>query len=453
MPLIDAVAQRLDRLYLAVFEDWAEAEVTAGGGAGAIERIVQVATEHPLRERLRILQMKALCQAGRRSEALAVYDELRQSLAHELGLSPGLAVITFYQSLLRDQEPGTALPAAWERPPVRPSLLPWDLPTFTGRTEPARQLADALVLAGNRLAVVTGPLGVGKTALAVHVAHQLADAFPDGRFFIRLRGEDGGLRRPEDVMSQLVWAVTPWSSGHESAPSGPRAWQHWLARHRGLVILDDAHREQEVRSLLPEVGDSAVIVTARSRLAGLEAAYRLRLTSFPPAEALEYLATMIGPERVAADRLAAERIVEAAGSLPIGLRFVAERLALLHHVPLAAYAARLSGTAALLDELTAGDTAIRSRLDEAIAELPEPARRALVSLGLLPAPVFTFSQAAAVLGAEEAAGGPVLERLLEYLLEASVITVAGVRTETQTVLYEIPVLVYAYAREIATSRP
>jgi len=84
---------------------------------------------------------------------------------------------------------------------------------------------------------------------------------------------------------------------------------------------------------------------------------------------------------------------------------------------------------------------------------PEPARRALVSLGLLPAPVFTFSQAAAVLGAEEAAGGPVLERLLEYLLEASVITVAGVRTETQTVLYEIPVLVYAYAREIATSRP
>lgn len=138
VPLIDAVAERLELQYLSVFEHWAEAEVAAGDGAEIAEDIAQVAAEHPLRERLRILEMTALCQAGRRSEALAVYDELRQSLARELGLSPGPAMVAFYQSLLHQQEPDSHGSAASEHPPVPPILLPQDLSTLTGRAGPTR---------------------------------------------------------------------------------------------------------------------------------------------------------------------------------------------------------------------------------------------------------------------------------------------------------------------------
>ena len=448
VPLIRTAADRLERQFLAVFEDWAEAEIAAGGGPGAIERITEVAQEHPLRERLRILQMTALYRAGRRAEALEVYDELRRSLAHEFGLSPGLAVVRFYQSLLREQEPAASrLAADPRRPPGPPSLLPWDLPTFTGRAEPIRQLADALVCGGSRLAVVTGPLGVGKTALAVHAAHRLGDSFPDGRFFVRLRSEDGALRPLVDVASQLMWAVMP-ESRPEPLSAGQRAWQLWLAGHRALIILDDVRRESEVRPLLPEVGDCAVIVTARPRLTGLEAAHRLLVPHFSMAEAMEFLKRMIGPGRVDADQRSAERIVAASGSLPLGLRLMAERLALLRHLPLREYAARIAGPPDLLDELTAGDVAIRPRLRAAIAELPGSARAAVPRLGLLPAPVFTLGEAAAILDTDRASA----VRVLETLLEAGLITVSEADARAQTVLYELPVLPYAYARELAGVR-
>ncbi|MEV5749785.1 BTAD domain-containing putative transcriptional regulator [Actinoallomurus sp. NPDC052308] len=441
VPLIEAAALRLEQRFLAVFEDWAEREIAAGGGAKVIEHVSEVAQRHPLRERLRMTQMTALCQAGRRSEALAVYDELRQSLARELGLSPSPALAGFYQSLLCEQGPAASPSSA---PPARrtvpPSLLPWDLPTFTGRAAATGQLADALTSGGNRLAVVTGPLGAGKTAIAVHVAHRLGDHFPDGRVFVRLRGEDGSPRPLEDVVSRLLPAAPPGSPSEAR-----RAWQLWLAGRRALVIVDDARRESEVRPLLPESGDSAVIVTARSRLAGLDAAYRLWISSFAMHEAVGLLGRLIGAERVTADRPSAELIVTAAGWLPLGVRLVAERLALLHHVPLREYAARMAGTRALLDELTAGDVAIRARLAEAIGELPEPAHRAVPRLGMLPEPVFTLQQAAAVLGADEGTA----VRVLESLLEASIITVPRVERLAHTVRYEIPVLPYAYAREMA----
>jgi hypothetical protein len=447
VPLIGATAERFERQFLAVFEDWAEAATAAGEGTAAIERIREVVAEHPLRERLRTLQMIALCQAGRRSEALAVYDELRQLLAHELGLSPSPAVTKLYHSLLNEQEShdlSWAVPSP--RRQVPPNLLPWDLPTFTGREESVRQLAGALAEDGRRLAVVTGPLGAGKTALAVHVAHQLGDTFVDGRLFVRLRAADGTLRSVDDVISELMWVVSP---GHRRRPSpdGRRSWRMWLAEHRALVIIDDARAEPEVRPLLPESGDSRIVVTSRSRLAGLEAAYRLRVAAFSVADALELLERVIGPGRIADDQHSAERIVAAVGMLPLGLRLVAERLALLDHVSLREYADRISRPASLLDELTAGDVGIRLWLAAAIAELPPPARRAVPALGALPSPVFTLSEAATVLDADEDAAVLVLEKLLE----ANIVTVPAPKP-AGTVLFELPILSYAYAREMAAEQ-
>ncbi|MFB7469555.1 BTAD domain-containing putative transcriptional regulator [Kitasatospora sp. NPDC056184] len=466
VPLIDAAAQRLDRRFLGVFEDWLDAELAAGRGAAVIERATETAQRHPLRERLRMLQMTALCQAGRRSEALAVYDEVRQLLAQELGLPPSPALARCYRALLRDPGPGPVppraaaltAPAALASPAVRegprdpcppPHLLPTDPPAFTGRAAAARRLAEVLTGGAGRLAVLTGPLGAGKTALAVHAAHRLGGQFPDGRLFVRLRGDDGRLRPLEDVLRQLLAATAP--AGRGGAPpaagrSDPRwAWQLWLTGRRALVVVDDARRESEVRPLLPEAGESAVVVTARPRLTGLEGAHRFALPPFAVDEALEFLGRTIGADRVAADRDSAARIVRAAGLLPLGVRLVADRLAFLRHVPLSEYGARLTGGRALLDELCGGDPLVRVRLAGSVGELPEAGHRAVLRLGLLARPVFTPEEAAAVLDCDPGTAA----RTLEDLLEASLLTLAGTDGPADAVRFAMPELLYAYARERA----
>lgn len=447
IPLIDAAVQRLDGRFLGVFEDWMEAQTAAGRGATAVERAAEVAHRHPFRERLRMLEMTALCQAGRRAEALAVYDELRRALARELGLSPSPALTGFYRSLLCEPPlAGSRPPAApAARPPSGPHLVPPDPPDFTGRDAATALLTDALAGHGRGLAVITGALGTGKTALAVHLAHRLGAHFPDGRYFVRLRGDDGRPRPVEEVLRHLLAAA----GGPEPPPGADprRAWQAWLSGRRALVVLDDARREREVRPLLPEVGETAVLVTARPRLIGLDGAFRLSLASFSAEEAVEFLGRVIGTERVRADPASAARIVRVAGLLPLGIRLVADRLAFLRHVPLREYGARVTGTRRLLDELCGDDLAVRVRLAESIGDLPEAAHTAVLRLGVLPGPLFTLEQAAAVLHRDPDAA----VRVLENLMEASVLTVSEVEEATHTVRYEMPALMYAYARESAAA--
>jgi DNA-binding SARP family transcriptional activator len=457
IPLVAAAAQRLDRRYLAAFEDWAEAEVALGRGAGATERIAEVAAIHPLRERLRTLQMSALCHAGRRSEALAVYDELRQLLAHELGLSPSPALAAFYQSIVS----GRPRPASGDGPgggagpvagiaagpaavaagrPGRPSLLPREAPCFTGRDDCARLLTASLAAGDGQLTIVTGPLGAGKTALAVHAAHQLADSFPGGRFFARLHDDDGALRPPREVIAQLMRAAV--ATARPPQDWSAQDWRAWLAEHKALVVLDDARREGEVRPFLPEAGDSAIVVTSRSRLPGLDAA-RVAVPPLAVAEAVALLGRVAGAPRVAAGRRAAEAIVARAGLTPLAVRLAGERLAVLRHLTLAEYATRLAAVPSLLAELSRGDGDVRQRLARAVDDLPDAARRALLRLGRLPEPVFTLDEAAAVLGTDEETA-----RLdLEALLDASMIAVPDVETLAHAVLYEVPALVHAYARD------
>ena len=234
-------------------------------------------------------------------------------------------------------------------------MLPREAPGFTGRAECARLLMTGLAEGTGQLTVVTGPLGVGKTALAVHAAHRVGDSFPDGRFFARLRDDDGTLRPPQEVIAQLMRAAGPGPRRHQDHPhqalqdqdpAAWRAWQPWLAGRKALVVLDDARRDSEVRPFLPEAGDSAVIVTARSRLAGLDA-HRVTVPPLTTTEAVALLGRVAGAARVAADRRAAERVVWPPVT-PLGVRLAGERLAVLRHLTLAEYANRLASASSLL---------------------------------------------------------------------------------------------------------
>ncbi|MCX4744417.1 NB-ARC domain-containing protein [Kitasatospora sp. NBC_01287] len=449
--LVRAEAARRGARRLAVHEDWAEAELELGRAPVVAEALAEVLAEHPMRERLCAAQMTALYRSGRQSEALGVYNDLRQLLARKLGLQVSPALEALHRSMLSGladpvpaSRPSTATTApAPPRPGAGPgTVLPADLPDFTGRQAQVHELLTALA-GPTRTAVLSGPVGVGKTSLAVHVAHRLQQDFPDGRLTVRLSREDGSARPPGRVLAELCRFAGLLETAPEDEEEAAALWRSWLARRRILLLLDDAPDEGSIRRLLPDAGASAVLVTSRSRLVGLGPVHRLELGPYPLGEAVELLGRIAGPARIATDRLAAERIVTAVGLLPLAVRVSGSKLAVLRQLSLAEYAARLDGSPALLDELAAGDLAVRTRLAPWWSGLPEAVRAALRGLGRLPAPLFTLTEAMSVLGHGEQA----TLRILENLIESCVLNCSFSEVSAHAALYEVPLLAHLYARE------
>ncbi len=463
-------AERLDSRCLGVYEDWAEAALAAGRAGPVLDDIDDLVERHPLRERLRAAQMRALHRTGRRTEALAAYDGLRQLLSRELGLAPSPPLDRLYRSILADDTDDPVEPKGRQGSMAAPgfgssrTLLPQDTADFTGRGAQLRELTESLRPADGRLAVLVGPTGVGKTALATHTAHRLRSAFPDGRLQARLRSEDGSPRpwtevltellrftelpRPGGLTGQVSQAQVPEAQVRQDPHQAAAAWRGWLADRRILLVLDDAPDESTARALLPGTGTGAALVTSRSQLAGLASAHRVELPPYSVAEALELLERIIGRDRVRTDRAAAERIVAASGLLPLGVRVSGMRLSVLRHLPLAEYAARLADSASVLDELTAGDFAVRPRLAIGWRELPEPGRAALLRLSRLALGTpFTLHQAAAALGCGEQS----TLRQLESLIDAGAVSTPAGEVNAHAALYSLPRLAQLYARETARS--
>jgi DNA-binding SARP family transcriptional activator len=334
-------------------------------------------------------------------------------------------------------------PASASAPAQAFALLPPDSADFTGRTGQTAELFDMLARGGT-VAVVTGPTGVGKTALAVRVAHRLSAEYPDGRICVRLRRDDGSARSPMSVVAELArWAVLtdrmPDDLGGATA-----LWRSWLADRTVLLVLDGAPDEASVRPLLPPTGASSAVVTARTQLAGVTPAHRVEVPPYSPAEALELLARIIGLGRVRSDLAAAERIVAACGLLPLAVRAAGLKLAVLRHLPLGEYAARLADPAQVLDELAAGDTDVRSHAVGEWRQLDASGRAALLRLGSLP-PLFTLDEAASALAEEPA----VALRRLERLIGTGAIVPPASEVTAHAALYALPQLTRLYVGELA----
>ncbi|GGV22645.1 hypothetical protein GCM10010495_42810 [Kitasatospora herbaricolor] len=447
-------AERQAARRVAVHEDWAELELELGHAPAVAEALADVVREHPLRERLCAAWMTALHRSGRQSEALAAYDDLRQLLASQLGLQVSPALEKLYRAVLEGRDgPAGTRPAHAGAPAPHPAaarrerprtVLPADLPDFTGRREQAAELREALTGEGSTV-VLSGPVGVGKSTLAVHVAHGLAERFPDGRIAVRLRREDGSARHPRSVLAELCRATGLLGAVPEDEEEAAAIWRSWLAGRRVLVLLDDAPDEGSIRHLLPGAGAGSVLITSRTGLAGLGPLRRLELGPYPLGEAVDLLGRIVGDDRVPADRAAAERIVTAIGLLPLAVRVSGSKLAVLRRLTPAEYATRLEQSPSLLDELAAGDLAVRSRLAGWWCELPELVRTVVRRLGRLPAPLFTLAEAVEALGC----GEEVARRVLEGLIEQCVLSCPIAEVSAHAALYELPLLAQAYAREQA----
>ncbi|WP_174315842.1 AfsR/SARP family transcriptional regulator [Streptomyces sp. CB01881] len=450
---------RLEEARMAALEGRIAADLALGRHDALVGELTALVEAHPVRERLRAQLMTALYRAGRQADALAEYQRAREILAEELGIDPGPALNDVFHTILAGQpphptphppaHPAPAHPAP-VRPPLRPAMLPPGAADFTGRRPQLRHLTT--LLRDHRTTaplVVTGPAGTGKSTLAVQAARDNLDAFPDGQLYADLHGTHGRPTDPHDVLEWFLQLLCPPDTPVPATRHArTQLYRSVLAERRALVVLDNAHHEQQVRPLLPAAPGSRVIVTTRSRLTALEGAHPLELDVFEPAEALALLRRVAGPARVAAEHDVARTLVEDCGRLPIAVRVVAGRLAAKPHWTLAEMARRLAdGARRPLDELRLADLDVRSSLRPAYLALAAGARTALCRLSLLHTAEIPAWLAAAVLETGEAEA----EDLLETLVDARLLEVRGTH-RTGRLRCRMPPLVRLFAHECAQAQ-
>ena len=492
-PLLDVAAEalhrefvpRLERLRLQVLEDRFDAGLRLGHHQELVPQLMEVTARHPLQERFHAQLMLALAVTGQRGQALRAYKQARRVLIEELGIEPGPQLRDIHQQILAGDaaqlisragdtgmQPsevlGTAVPGALTglagaqagpaqnapEPPI-PRELPAPVAHFAGRAaelagltalldQPARQDAPGALV----IAVIGGAGGVGKTALAVHWAHQVAGRFPDGQLHVNLRGYDPD--QPVTAADALARFLRALGMPGQDIPPGEdeRAarYRSRLAGKRMLIVLDNARSAGQVRPLLPGTPSCTVVVTSRDALAGLVArdgAARLDLGLLPMADAVGLLRALIDA-RADADPGAAALLAERCGRLPLALRVAAELAAARDDVPLASLAAELADEQQRLSLLDAGGdprTSVRAVLSWSYRHLDTFAARAFRLASLHPGPDFGPHAVAALIGATPDDS----REVLGLLARANLIQRAG---PGRHAMHD---LLRAYARELAAA--
>ncbi len=312
--------------------------------------------------------------------------------------------------------PSDTCPPGSGQPPVGvaasadvPQQLPAATRGFAGRSIELQKLTvllDDIASAGTMvISAVDGMPGIGKTALAVHWAHQVADRFPDGQLYINLRGFDpSGLPVPavEAIRGFLDAFGIPASQIPRSLDAQAGLYRSLLAGRRVLVILDNARDAEQVRPLLPGSPGCLVLVTSRNQLTGLiaEGAHPLTLGLPTGAEAHQLLERRLGPDRLNAEPAPARQMADLCGRLPLALSIVAARAVTHPHFSLTDLAAELRNSQERLDAFQGGDPAANPRavFSWSYQQLSTAAARMFRTFGMYPGPDITVPTAASMAG-------------------------------------------------------
>ncbi|MFH9354301.1 BTAD domain-containing putative transcriptional regulator [Kitasatospora sp. NPDC017646] len=425
-PYADAQRLRLAERQVAASEELCAAALDIGLHAEIVGELNTLTAEHPLRERLRELLMLALYRCGRQAEALGVYTDTRKLLIEELGVEPGTGLSSMHNRILAADPaldvPAIPAPATHEDDPTTPpapAQLPADVSDFSGRSELVGDLSAVLMNATGQAVVVTslaGIGGVGKTTLAVHVAHRVRAEFPDGQLYVDLRGAGTSPADPVVVLGDFLHALGVAESP-DSLEQRAALYRSLLASRRMLILLDNARDADQIRPLIPGVSGCAVLATSRSRLAGIPGAQLFDVEELTAAEALSLFSAIVGEHRVTAEPEAAMKVVTACGFLPLAVRIAAARLASRPRWSVSDLARRLADQRRRLDELQLGNLAVETTIGLGYGQLSVDEARAFRLLAVIDSPDIPLAAAAALLGVDQ----DTAEDLAEALVEANML--------------------------------
>jgi DNA-binding SARP family transcriptional activator/tetratricopeptide (TPR) repeat protein len=385
--------------YLDTMVAWADAELAAGDPAAVIAPLTDLAADQPFAESLTAVLMRALAAAGRPADALAVYAAARTRLADELGTDPSAQLQAVHQRILRGQPDQAATCDA-----VGPATctLPAPVAAFTGRDRELAAITDRVLAAtgpGPVVAVhaIDGMPGVGKTALAVQVAHRMADRFPDRQLFVDLHAHTAG-RRPVSPADALAVLLSADGVDPRCLPDGvdERAalWRDRMAGRRALLVLDNAASSAQVDPLLPASANCLVLVTSRRHLGDLPTGAITVPLDVLPADEAARMFLRLAPG-AAHDPAGTAELVAECGFLPLAISLLAKVLA--RH-PVWTVADLLAETRQRLLTITAEHRTVAAAFDLSYQHLAPPRQQVFRRLGLHPGADFDPYAAAALTG-------------------------------------------------------
>jgi DNA-binding SARP family transcriptional activator/tetratricopeptide (TPR) repeat protein/DNA-binding XRE family transcriptional regulator len=508
-PLADVDALRghpavsgLARQWAAAVEDFADAASGQGWHSRVLSPLRALTVREPLNERAHARLMIALAGSGQQATALEVFDAIRRRLDDQLGVRPGAELAAAHARVLHQHIPAAAtdhgVPAAapgpaavTASPPDRPDfpersatpghaepagpaarrptgfrtpggegehlvsqVVPRQLPAatwhFVGRSGELEALSGLARRAQNggamAISIIGGTAGVGKTALAVQWARQVADQFPDGQLYVDLRGY-GPASSPVSPAEALRGFLNAFAIPAAQLPAGQESlaglYRSLLAGKRVLILLDNARDAAQVRPLLPGGGGCAVVITSRSQLTGLVAsdgAQPLTLDVLTDDDARELLARRMGADRLAGEPAAAAELTGLCARLPLALAITATRAAAHPGVRLTELAAELDDVLARLDVLETGEaaTSIRAVFSWSYESLDPAASRMFRLLALHPGPDIAAPAAGSLAGVD-------LQQAVSLL---RTLTRAGLLAEPVPGRFAFHDLLRAYATEL-----
>ncbi|WP_432742998.1 NB-ARC domain-containing protein [Streptomyces sp. JH002] len=432
-PLRTVERTRLTELYLTAVEERFGLKLDLGEHGVVVDDIAAAARAHPLRERLVRQLMLALYRGGRTAEALSVYREARRRLVDELGIEPG-GELRELEGLILRGDARLAVPAPVPEPtpaaaPPAPApaafpargraAFPPAIATFVARAvELGRiraRLSDAV--AAPAVCLIDGPGGVGKSALAVRAAREVADRFPDGLLYVDLRGADprNAPLAPAEARQRLLASL---GAAGKEIPADPEAaaayYQEWFTGRRVLVLLDNALDAAQVTDLLPTEPGCAALVTSRAALTGVHGGHHLHLSTLTTADAITFVQSIAEGAAERGTPAQWEELVTLCGHLPLALRIIANRMAARPRWSVADWTAVLRDERRRTDELSVDDLDLRTSVMVSIDQLGDaPAARIFPLLGAAAVLSYSPESVAELAGCDVRRAREALERLTD----------------------------------------